>query len=88
MLEYALDKRRILELYLNVAEWGEGVFGCEAAARHYFNVSGGAARRPSSRRGSRRCCRGRSTTIATAVRRIWRDTPRASRARMNAAQVP
>ncbi len=33
-----LDKRRILELYLNVAEWGEGVFGCEAAARHYFNV--------------------------------------------------
>jgi monofunctional biosynthetic peptidoglycan transglycosylase len=38
MLEAVLDKRRILELYLNVAEWGEGVFGCEAAARHYFNV--------------------------------------------------
>ena len=35
-LERALTKRRILELYLNVAEWGDGVFGIEAAARHYF----------------------------------------------------
>jgi monofunctional biosynthetic peptidoglycan transglycosylase len=39
MLEAVLEKRRILELYLNVAEWGEGIFGCEAAARHYFGVS-------------------------------------------------
>ncbi len=39
MLEAVLDKRRILELYLNVAEWGEGVFGAEAAARHHFGVS-------------------------------------------------
>jgi monofunctional biosynthetic peptidoglycan transglycosylase len=38
MLEHALDKRRILELYLNFAEWGEGVFGAEAAARHHFGV--------------------------------------------------
>ena len=38
MLETILDKRRILELYLNVIEWGTGVFGCEAAARHYFGV--------------------------------------------------
>jgi monofunctional biosynthetic peptidoglycan transglycosylase len=35
-LERTLSKRRILELYLNVAEWGEGIFGAEAAARHYF----------------------------------------------------
>jgi monofunctional biosynthetic peptidoglycan transglycosylase len=35
-LEKALGKRRILELYLNVAEWGPGVFGCEAAAQAYF----------------------------------------------------
>ena len=35
-LEKALGKRRILELYLNVAEWGPGVFGCEAAARRYY----------------------------------------------------
>jgi monofunctional biosynthetic peptidoglycan transglycosylase len=39
MLEAVMDKQRILELYLNVAEWGEGVFGAEAAARHYFGVS-------------------------------------------------
>lgn len=38
MLEAALDKRRILELYLNTAEWGVGVFGIEAAAYHYFGV--------------------------------------------------
>ncbi len=39
MLETAMSKRRILEIYLNVAEWGEGVFGAEAAARHYFGTS-------------------------------------------------
>jgi monofunctional biosynthetic peptidoglycan transglycosylase len=39
MLERSLDKRRILELYLNVAEWGDGLFGAEAAARHYFGIS-------------------------------------------------
>lgn len=36
LLERLLDKRRILEIYLNHVEWGEGVFGAEAAARHYF----------------------------------------------------
>jgi monofunctional biosynthetic peptidoglycan transglycosylase len=35
-LERELSKRRILELYLNVAEWGEGIFGIEAASRHYY----------------------------------------------------
>ncbi len=39
MLEVVLDKRRILEIYLNVVEWGPGVFGAEAAARHYYGVS-------------------------------------------------
>lgn len=39
MLEMLMDKERILEIYLNVAEWGNGVFGAEAAARHYYNVS-------------------------------------------------
>jgi monofunctional biosynthetic peptidoglycan transglycosylase len=38
MLESLLSKRRILEVYLNNVEWGEGVFGAEAAARHYFHV--------------------------------------------------
>ncbi|OUM02331.1 transglycosylase domain-containing protein [Variovorax sp. JS1663] len=35
-LELMLDKQRILEIYLNSVEWGEGVFGAEAAAQHYF----------------------------------------------------
>ena len=39
MLEHVMSKRRILELYLNVAEWGEGVFGAQAAARYHFGVS-------------------------------------------------
>ncbi len=39
MIEWLWDKRRILEVYLNVAEWGDGVFGAEAAARHYFSTS-------------------------------------------------
>jgi monofunctional biosynthetic peptidoglycan transglycosylase len=38
-LEAALPKARILELYLNVVEWGDGVWGAEAAARRYFGVS-------------------------------------------------
>ena len=41
MLEKMMDKRRILEIYLNVIEWGNGVFGAEAAARHYYHASAG-----------------------------------------------
>lgn len=39
VLEQLLPKRRILEIYLNHVEWGEGVFGAEAAAQHYFKKS-------------------------------------------------
>ena len=42
LLETLLSKQRILEIYLNNVEWGEGVFGAEAAAQHYF-------RKPASR---------------------------------------
>lgn len=38
MLEGLLSKARILEIYLNNVEWGEGLFGAQAAARHYFRV--------------------------------------------------
>jgi monofunctional biosynthetic peptidoglycan transglycosylase len=38
-MEKALSKKRILELYLNIAEWGNGIFGIEAASRTYFNHS-------------------------------------------------
>ena len=41
LVEAVWSKRRILEVYLNVAEFDEGVFGVEAAARHYFGVGPG-----------------------------------------------
>lgn len=39
MIETVMSKRRILEIYLNVIEWGNGVFGAEAAARHYYQTT-------------------------------------------------
>ncbi len=39
LMEWRLDKRRIFEIYLNIIEWGPGVFGIEAAARTYFGKS-------------------------------------------------
>ncbi len=42
MIEATWDKRRILEVYLNVVEWGDGLFGAEAGARHYFGISAAA----------------------------------------------
>jgi len=41
-MEWILGKRRILEIYLNVIEWGDGVYGAEAASRTYFNTSASA----------------------------------------------
>jgi monofunctional glycosyltransferase len=87
MLEHVMTKRRILELYLNVAEWGEGVFGAEAAARYHFGVPASAlsaeqaaylaAILPSPRRYER----GRLTAyIAGRTATI--------RSRMPAAQIP
>lgn len=42
MLEICMDKKRIFEIYLNVVEWGVGVFGAEAAAQHYYGISAAA----------------------------------------------
>lgn len=39
MIETVMSKQRIFEIYLNVIEWGDGVFGAEAASRHYFKKS-------------------------------------------------
>ncbi len=41
-MERTLSKRRILEIYLNVVEWGDGIFGAEAAARRHFGVAASA----------------------------------------------
>ncbi|MDR6859366.1 monofunctional biosynthetic peptidoglycan transglycosylase [Variovorax guangxiensis] len=49
-LELLLDKQRILEIYLNSVEWGEGIFGAEAAAQHYF-------KKPASRLGAHEAAR-------------------------------
>jgi monofunctional biosynthetic peptidoglycan transglycosylase len=38
MLEHMMEKERIFEIYLNVIEWGDGLFGAEAAARHYYRI--------------------------------------------------
>lgn len=40
-MEAVLPKKRILELYLNAAEWGDGIYGAEAAARHYYGKGAG-----------------------------------------------
>jgi len=42
MIETIMSKRRILEIYLNVIEWGNGVFGAEAAARYHFATNASA----------------------------------------------
>ena len=39
MLEAMMDKQRIFDIYLNTIEWGNGIFGAEAAARHYYQIS-------------------------------------------------
>lgn len=50
MIEALWDKRRILEVYLNSVEWGNGVFGAEAAARYYFGVPASALNREQAAR--------------------------------------
>lgn len=42
MLEFWMEKERIFEIYLNVVEWGNGVYGAEAAAEHYYGISAAA----------------------------------------------
>lgn len=87
MLERTMSKRRILELYLNVAEWGDGVFGAEAAARYHFNVPASALTASQAAwlaavlPSPRRYVRGRVTPyLAGRVSTIY--------ARMDAAQIP
>jgi monofunctional biosynthetic peptidoglycan transglycosylase len=72
MLESTMTKRRILELYLNYAEWGDGVFGAEAAARHHFGIPAAALTREQAAwlaailPSPRRYVRGRTTPYVQA----------------------
>jgi monofunctional biosynthetic peptidoglycan transglycosylase len=87
MLEATLSKRRILELYLNLAEWGEGVFGAEAAAQYHFKTNAAALNE------------GQAAYLAVILPSPRRYTPgrftpyiqgriETIRARMPAAQIP
>ena len=87
MLEQMMSKRRIFEIYLNVIEWGNGVFGAEASARHYYGTS-----------ASRLTAEQSAWLAAIVTRPRYYDTHRAARgaqrkagillARMPMAQVP
>lgn len=87
MLETIMTKRRILEIYLNVIEWGDGVFGAEAAARYHFGVSAAnltpeqAARLAAMVPSPRSYSPGRDTAYL-------RQRATTLLARMNAARVP
>jgi len=87
MIEVVMDKRRIFELYLNVIEWGDGIFGAEAAARHHFGVTATqlspeqAARLAPPRALARRYGPGQNTAYLQRRTQILLT-------RMNAVQVP
>ena len=66
VLETLLSKQRILEIYLNNVEWGEGVFGAEAAAQHYF-------RKP--RRATRRACEAARLAVMLPQPKRFEKTP-------------
>jgi len=87
MIETVMSKRRILEIYLNVIEWGDGVFGADAAARYHFRTTAAsltpeqAARLAAMIPSPRRYGPGRETPyIAGRAATIL--------ARMSSAQVP
>ena len=76
--ELFLSKRRIMEIYLNIVEWDEGVYGAEAAARHYFQ----SARHSSPRAQARclpRCCPRRQPATRPIPGEAPRGSPAASR---------
>jgi monofunctional biosynthetic peptidoglycan transglycosylase len=50
MIEWVMPKQRILEIYLNIAEWGVGVFGAQAAAEHYYGTSAARLNGPQAAR--------------------------------------
>lgn len=87
MIEAILTKRRILEIYLNIIEWGNGVFGAEAAARYHFGVTAAAlgpeqaARLAAMVPSPRRYAPGRETAYLQRRAEIILS-------RMNAAHVP
>jgi monofunctional glycosyltransferase len=87
MLEAVMSKRRILEIYLNVAEWGEGIFGAEAAARHYYGTNAASLDAEQSARLAAMLPRPRYYDRNRSTRYLEQYTDRIL-ARMPSAQVP
>jgi len=87
MLEKTLSKRRILEIYLNVIEWGNGVFGAEAAARHYYGSSAAALSAEQSARLASMVPNPRYYDLHRNARGLEKKTP-IILARMNQVQAP
>ena len=78
MLEAMLDKRRIFEIYLNVIEWGNGVFGSEAAARHYFGVGAAQLDAEQAARLAAMAPNPRHYEQQSRLARVWRARSRSS----------
>lgn len=87
MLEQLMSKRRILEIYLNVVEWGKGVFGAEAAARHYFSVGASGLSRLQSAKLAAMLPNPRFYDVHRSTRYLNRRTA-AVNARMQSAELP
>jgi monofunctional biosynthetic peptidoglycan transglycosylase len=87
MLENTLSKRRILEIYLNVIEWGNGVFGAEAAARHYYGAGSASLSAAQAARLASMVPNPRYYDLHRNARGLEKKTP-VILARMNQVQAP
>ena len=79
-LEAALSKRRILEIYLNVVEWGDGIYGAEAASRVYFHKPAARPERAggcAARGRARECAGAHAGAAQRTARAAPADHPRA-----------
>ncbi len=87
MLETVMSKRRILEIYPNVIEWGDGVFGVEAAARHHYGASAAGLSAEQAARLAAVVPSPRRYGPASDTHYLQRRT-QTILARMNGAQIP
>ncbi|OIQ88241.1 monofunctional biosynthetic peptidoglycan transglycosylase [mine drainage metagenome] len=87
MLEKMMSKRRIFEIYLNSIEWGNGIFGAEAAARHYYKTSAAGLGREQAARLAAMVPNPRYYDQHPGARGLARKTG-IILARMNSAEVP
>lgn len=87
MMENMMSKRRIFEIYLNVIEWGDGVFGAEAAARHYYKTSASGLSAPQAAKLAAMVPNPRYYDKNRSDRRLLRKTAIIQR-RMNYVYIP